>query len=467
MTARYKNALVMICDEMAPMTAWGPPPATPNLDRLRKRGVSFDAAYTPSPICVPTRAAIAAGRWLHETGCWSSAEPYDGTPQGWAHHLRDAGVETASFGKLHFRKADDDCGFESQTEPVHVVDGIGWPRGLLRRPVCDYDATAGIAEEIGAGETDYLRFDRRVTGASSAWMRDDARKNRPWCAFVSWFSPHYPLTAPADLFAQFDPGAYESGAEAVPDHPILREIAGFFAHDQHFTPQSRGIARAAYYALWSFIDAQVGAVLDALEASGMADETLILFTSDHGEMLGGKGFWGKSTMYEPSVRVPLIIAGAGVAQGRRDDPVSLIDIAPTLCDALGVTAAGFSGRSLLSPPRSDRAVISEYHDGGASVGITMLRWNDAGGRWKYVHYAEGAPAQLFALDHDPDETRNLIDQRPDMAQTARDKLWSILDPEAVNRQAHADQAARIAELGGREAILAAPQWNFTPAGGTD
>jgi len=467
------NVLFMMADEMAPWglgaagpSPWGVRALTPRLDALATRGQRFDAAYTPSPICVPTRAAIACGRWLHEIGHWSSAEAYDGRHPSWGHALQAAGLPVVSIGKLHYRSSTDDTGFDRQIEPIHVPDGIGWVRGLLRRPLSGYDATAGLAEEIGPGDTDYLRFDRRVTAEAEAWLTDPARRERPWCAFVSWLSPHYPLVAPAEFYELYDAAAMESGPEPVPDHPILREIAGFFAHDRHFTPETRGIARAAYLGLCSFIDDQVGRVLDALSAAGMAEETLVIFTSDHGEMLGAKGFWTKSTMYDDAARVPLVVAGPGVAPGLREDPVSLIDIAPTILEALGAAPlAPLSGRALTAAPLPGRAVISEYHDGGASAGITMLRWESDRRAWKYVHYAEGHPPQLFDLTDDPGEDRDLAKAAPERLAEGRARLFALFDPEDANARAHADQAERVAELGGRAALLAQPQWNFTPADG--
>ncbi|MEO1503559.1 MAG: sulfatase-like hydrolase/transferase [Pseudomonadota bacterium] len=455
------NVLVLMCDEMAPKVAWGPPPSTPHLDALAARGMVFDAAYTPSPICVSTRAAIATGRPLHEIGCWSSAEPYDGALPSWGQRLREVGARICSIGKLHYAPGGEKAAFDESYEVMNVY-GDGWPRALLRKPLSDFTATADFAEEIGPGDTDYLRFDRRVTAKAVEWLAAPERGSQPWAAFVSWVSPHYPLIAPPEYFGRFNPAEYESDAEKVPAHPILQELAGFFDHDAHFSKESRGIGRAGYYALWSFIDDQVGAVMAALEQAGQADDTLILFTSDHGEMLGEKGFWGKSTMYESSARVPLIAAGPGVVPGRRDDPVSLLDVAPTICRAMGASTDGFSGRSLTDAPAPERAVISEYHDGGASVGVTMLRWNEAGEKWKYVHYAEGYAPQLFELTSDPDELNDLAPQAPERVAAARDRLFAIFDPEDANARAHADQARRVEELGGREAILAQPEWSFTP-----
>ena len=431
---------------------------TPNIDRLADRAVRFNAAYTPSPICVPTRAAIATGRYVHEIGYWSSAEPYDGRVPGWGHALCATGLEPVSIGKLHYQSSGAPCGFLRQIEPVHVVDGVGWAQALLRRPVAPYDTAHTLARDIGPGETGYTRYDRRVTEAACRWLDDPARRTGPWCAFVSWLAPHFPLIAPETDYARYDPAHFESEAAAVPDHPILRQLAKYFSHDAHFTAESRGIARAAYFGLCTFLDRQVGRVLDALEASGQADETLVLFTSDHGEMLGEKGFWTKSNMYDSAARVPLLLAGPGVEPGEWDAPVSLIDVAPTICNALGVTHDGFSGRNLLDPD-PDRAVLSEYHDGGCSDGFTMIRWGD----WKMVHYAGGHPAQLFHMGDDPREIADLALSEPDIVAEGMRRLAAFMDPEEVNERAFADQAQRIAALGGAEAILKRDMFDYTPA----
>jgi len=467
------NILLIMADELS---TWGLGcygsviPRTPHLDALAACGTLFEAAYTPSPICVPARAAIACGRYLNEIGHWSSAEPYDGSIPSWGHRLQDQGIPTVSIGKLHYRSQADETGFDRQIEPIHVPDGTGWVRGLLRKPLASYDATAELAEMIGPGDSDYIQYDLRMAAEATRWLTDPARRARPWCGFVSFVRPHFPLIAPSEFFNLYDPRQFESAAEPLPDHPILREIGGFFSHDQHFDARSRGVARAGYYGLCSFLDAQVGRLLAALEASGQRENTLVVFTSDHGEMLGHKGFWTKSTMYEDSARVPLILAGPGIEEGDvRDDPVSLIDLGPTICQAAGLPdpGAGFSGRSLLGPPQPTRTVLSEYHDGGASVGITMVRWCEIGSAgetdWKYVHYAEGHPPQLFNLTSDPEETRDRAATDANVLAEGRRRMQALLDPEAVNARAHANQARRIEELGGREKLLAAPQWNFTPA----
>jgi len=425
------NVLVMMVDEMS-WWALGHVDAgvhTPNIDRLAARAQRFTQAYTPSPICVPTRAAIATGRYVHETRNWSSAEPYDGAQRGWAHAVRDAGHDCVSIGKLHYRGQDAD----------------------------PFEGTDDMAREIGPGRTDYHDFDRRVTQVACDWLAEPARAERPWCAFVSWLAPHFPLIAPPEDYARYDPKAYESDAEPIPDHPILAALEVYFDHDRFFTPETRGIARAAYFGLCSFVDAQVGQVLDAVEQAGQAEDTLILFTSDHGEMLGEKGFWTKSTMYDSAARVPLLMAGPGIAAGDWDAPVSLIDLAPTICAAMEVTQIG-SGTDLRAPDPA-RMVLSEYHDGGALVGMTMLRWGD----WKLVYFAEGHPPQLFHMPSDPEEQTDLSQIEHQVLQDGLTHLHQIMDPEAINTQCFLDQASRIAALGGEAAVRAKPQFGYTPA----
>ena len=459
------NILFMMADELSWWALGHHNPAvhTPNLDRLAASSIRFAAAYTPSPICVPARAAIACGQHLHDIGYWSSAEPYDGAVPSFFHRMQQAGVETTSIGKLHYRFREDDTGFDQQIEPIHVLNGVGWIQGLMRRDPQPYTSADAMAREIGPGQSSYIDFDRRVTDAAVNWLADPLRHTRPWCTFVSWLSPHFPLIAPEEYYALYDPLALQSAPDHPPKHPILDEIRALYDHDRHFDQTSRGIARAGYFGLCSFLDAQVGQVLDALEKNGLADDCVIVFTSDHGDMLGEKGFWAKSVMYESAVRVPLMIAGPNIEPDACATPVSLIDLAPTLCRVAGVSAEDFPGDDLLAPLDPDRTAMSAFHDGGASVGLTMVRWNDAGGAWKLVHYAEGHPPQLFNLTRDPTEDENLATSEPDALAEALIRLYGICDPEQENRQAHADQAARIAELGGWEAIKQMPVFDYTPA----
>jgi choline-sulfatase len=208
-----------------------------------------------------------------------------------------------------------------------------------------------------------------------------------------------------------------------------------------------------------------------LDASGLAEDTLVVYTSDHGDNLGTRTFWGKSNMYEESAGVPLILKGPGVAAGRRvPTPVSLVDGYPTIVEAVGPGAepgGGLAARRLAPPPRrggpeEDRTVLSEYHAVASITGIFMVRF----GRWKYVHY-EGYRPQLFDLAADPGETRDLALRtgHADVLDEGLRRLHAICDPEEVTARAFANQERRIAELGGHDALLAARSYPYTPAPG--
>jgi len=215
-----------------------------------------------------------------------------------------------------------------------------------------------------------------------------------------------------------------------------------------------------------------------LQDSGQADNTVVVYVSDHGDMMGDQGFWTKQVMYEQSAGIPMIVAGPGIPAGKRiQTGTSLIDLAPTAVDVTGVThdsqsrlLPGISLRDVANrPDNTDRTIFSEYHDGGSTTGTFMVRWDD----WKYVHYV-GHDSQLFNLQTDPadpDELCNLAagDLSDPAVRNALaegvNRLKAICDPEAVNDLCFTDQKRRIAELGGEEACLNAYVFNHTPTPG--
>ena len=172
------NVLVLMSDEhtRSVMGAYGNEVVrTPTLDRLANRGVRFENAYTPSPICIPARASFATGTHTFEHRCWSSAEPYYGQQQSWMHRLRQRGHEVVSIGKLHYRSAADDTGFSRQILPMYLANGgRGWPQGLQRKPMADFPDAKEMATIIGPGETSYTQYDRDITAASVDWLRHGA-----------------------------------------------------------------------------------------------------------------------------------------------------------------------------------------------------------------------------------------------------------------------------------------------------
>lgn len=450
---------------------------TPHLDRLAARGVRFTNAYTPCPICVPARGALATGRWVFQARHWDNAAPYHGEIPSWHHRLRDAGHEVVSIGKLHFRASADDNGFSEEILPLHVLDGIGDLIGMLREPPPVRGSMPALAASAGPGHSHYNDYDRAIADAACRWIQGAAqrRADRPWALFVSFVRPHFPLTPPPEFFALFPPDEmpmprlYDQAGR--PRHPAVVALRRIMSYDDHFA-DAAAVRRAiaAYYGLVSFLDDNIGKVLGALDRAGLAARTRVIYTTDHGDNVGARGLWGKSVMYEESTAIPLLLAGPGVPQGAAvDTPVSLIDCYRTSMEAVGCPVPeadeALPSRSLFriaGGERPARTVLSEYHAAGSITGSFMIRH----GRWKYVHHVGFRP-ELFDLAADPGETQDLAEQ-PDKAPVLAEceaALRRVCDPEAVNAEAFADQRRRIALHGGAEAIKARGDYSYTPAPG--
>jgi choline-sulfatase len=469
-----RNLVVVVSDEhrASHMGAYGNRHVrTPNLDRIAAQGRRYRFAVTPSPICVPARAAMATGLYPHRTGYWDNAMAYDGRVPTWGHALRAAGVQVESIGKLHYCDAEADTGFARQHLPMHVTGGTGMIWGSVRDPLPELphrDRPRMIGDYVGPGETDYSRYDAAVTERTEAWLHARHPEDAPWVLFVGLVSPHFPLVAPERFAALYPPGSLPAPAlrpeAGYRRHPWVQAMHDFHPHDADFRDAGeRAEAVRMYHALCSYLDENVGRIHRALHEAGLGETTGFVYTSDHGDNLGDRGLWGKSTLYDGSVAVPFVMTGPGVTPGRVEDgPVSLIDLYPTILDVAGVTPpADRAGLSLLpdnAVPR-DRAVFSEYHAVGAVSGAFMIRK----GRWKYNHYVGFAP-ELFDMQTDPGETRDLAAD-PARAGTIAElhaELLAICEPEDVDARAKADQAALIERHGGREAALGLGNTGATP-----
>jgi choline-sulfatase len=450
---------------------------TPNLDRLASRGVRFTDAYCNSPICVPSRASFQTGRYVHDIRFWDNAIAYDGSVPSWAHRLKAAGHRAESIGKLHYRSAEDDNGFTKEHMPLHVVEGIGDPIGMLRDPPPPRKAALRLAAEAGCGDSNYQGYDDRITLAAESWLaeRAQAKEKKPWALFVSLVCPHFPLIARPEWYNLYPenkvpwPRLYDQSER--PTHPYVQAMRACQIYDQGFDDPSKvRKAIAAYFGLVSFVDHNVGRLVKALENNDLAGNTRVIYTSDHGDNLGTRGLWGKSNMYEESAAVPMIMAGPDVPAGVVcREPVSLVDCFPTIVDCVGLPVhpedRDLPGSPLMDIVRGttiERTVMSEYHAAGAATGAFMIRK----GKFKYVHYV-GMPPQLFDLEADPYETRDLGED-PGYGGLVADceaALRKVVNPDAADAQARRDQAAKIAKLGGREAILAKGSFGHSPVPG--
>lgn len=449
---------------------------TPHLDALAAGGTRFTNVYTPSPICVPARACLATGRYVHQTGFWDNATPYDGSIRSWAHRLRGEGHRVSAIGKLHYRSAEDDGGFSEAIDNLHVPDGVGDVIGLVRKGAPERGGALKYAREIGSQESSYTRYDRKIATRADQWLRKRAvePEDKPWLLFVSFVMPHFPLQAPPEFYAMYEdaeiPLPRLSGPGQRVCHPFLHAMTDVLPYDKYFTEESRRIAITSYLGMVSLLDHHIGQLLETLAETGLNRNTRIIYASDHGELLGNHGMWGKMCFHEESVGVPMIASGADLDRGRvEESPVSLLDMYPTFLEALGVATdseeAHLPGRSVfqsLRQPEPERAILSEYHAAGAVTGSFMLRK----GRWKYIHYA-GMTPQLFDLQADPHEATDL-GESPDheeVRHALEAELRRLVDPEAVNARAFADQEEKIARHGGREEILKRGDFGYSPPPG--
>ncbi|MEO0999134.1 MAG: sulfatase-like hydrolase/transferase [Pseudomonadota bacterium] len=462
-----KNLLILMSDEHDPRflgVSGHPRVKTPHLDALAARGRRFDAAYTPSPICVPARAAFATGRRVHEIRHWDNAMPYDGRHPGWGHALQAAGVPVESIGKLHYRAEEDPAGFDVEHIPMHVVGGHGMVWASIRDPYVQPGEKARgrmLGPYIGPGESTYTEYDRSVTARAVEWF--GAAPEGPWVLYVGLVAPHFPLVCPPEFFDLYPPAEMPEpklapGSGYTP-HPWVAEQGAFMDNEAHFRDAAeRKAAISAYHGLVSWLDHNVGEILGALEGAGLGGATRVVYTSDHGDNVGARGLWGKSNMYEESVRVPLILAGPDVAPGVETAPVDLLDLAPTILEGAGASVPeGLPGRTLFGALDPERPIFSEYHAAGSNTAAFMLRR----GRWKLIHYVGHAP-ELFDLAEDPEELTDLAAARPEIVAALEAELRSICDPVETDRAAKADQAALINRFGGRAAAIALGADGATP-----
>ena len=471
-----QNVLFIMSDEHQQKSAgcYGHPfVRTPTIDALAKGGTLFTNAYTTSPICVPARASFATGRYVHDIGYWDNAHAYEGRVEGWGHAMEKAGMRCLSIGKLHYRSEQDPTGFDQQIVPLHIVDGKGSVGGCVKQPLGPPIKHSKLATDIGPGDSGYIRYDQSIMENTCNWLTDEApkHKDKPWTLFCSFVCPHFPLIAPQEFYDMYPHDMLEHPKGNDPDYPLHPWIEKFRAlqcHDEFFTEETRKVAIASYYGLCSYLDTNIKKVLAALDAAGLRDDTLIVYTADHGENLGTRRLWGKSNMYEESAAIPMILSGPGVPAGKViNTPVTLADGAATILEAVGLDAApADSTRSIRTianePDNMDRVAFSEYHATGADTASFMIRK----GRYKYIHYVDYEP-ELFDHEADPEEENNLAAD-PAHAATLADlqgELTARLDPDAVNAQAQAAQAALVDDAGGRDAVLSKGSFQGTPAPG--
>ncbi|NED98879.1 sulfatase-like hydrolase/transferase [Phytoactinopolyspora halotolerans] len=450
------NIVVVLSDEHAAAASgcYGHPVVqTPNLDRLAAEGTLYENAYCPSPMCVPSRLSMLSGRHVHDIGAWDNGVLPGAGFRSWGHHLRAAGYETVLAGRTHFNGPDRLLGFDRRlTDDLDfwiTHDG----RPPRRVPEWRRGSNSHVTE-VGAAEHVHTRHDVNATDAAVEYLRGRARRpgDRPFLLYVGYMHPHFPLVAPPEFLAAYDPATVElppTWDESVQaQHPVIAQVRRAFRNDEPPGPDLQREATACYWALISHLDHQVGRLLDEVDGSSLRDRTVVIYTSDHGEMAGHHGIWQKQVFYEPAVKVPLIVRTPGdlheePRRRRVTADVSLIDLLPTLRDLAGLSPEpSLPGRSLLSLPEGSRAtrpVLSQYHAQGMVDGGFMLKL----GRYKYCYYVHHPP-QLFDVVNDPLERVDLAGD-PDYAAAVGQldaELRRVVDPETTDRRAKEDQRRR-------------------------
>ena len=451
------NILVIMVDQLNG-TLFPDGPAdwlhAPNLRKLAARSVRFANSYTASPLCAPARASFMSGQLPSRTGVYDNAAEFASSIPTYAHHLRRAGYATCLSGKMHFVGPDQLHGFEQRlTTDIYPAD-FGWTPDY-RKPGQRIDwwyHNLGSVTGAGVAEiTNQMEYDDEVAFAAEQKLYDLARGSdrRPWCLTVSFTHPHDPYVARKKFWDMYQDCKY-----LQPDVPALR-YAGHDPHAQrildandwrNFTITDEDIARSrrAYFANISYLDEKIGSLMDVLDRT--RQDAIVVFVSDHGDMLGERGLWFKMNFYEGAARVPLMIAAPDLAPGLIDDAVSTIDLCPTLCDLAGVSMAevmpwtdGESLVPLAHGRRRDSPVAMEYAAEASITPLVGLRQD----RWKYTNCAAD-PEQLFDLVADPHERVNLADDPAHAATLERFRRMAAerWDLEALDACVRESQARR-------------------------
>jgi choline-sulfatase len=450
----------------------------PHLQRLAAEGVVFESAYCASPLCAPSRAALVSGQLPSRTGAYDNAAELPASVPTFGHYLRRMGYHTCLCGKMHFVGPDQLHGFEERlTTDIYPAD-FGWTpdwESPGHRPSW-YHNMLSIVQAGTCQTSNQLDFDEEVAFHAVRKIYDLARSDdgRPFCLFVSFTHPHDPFAVPPEYWDRYDHHAID--LPTVPPIPIgeldphsrrVHYICDLSRYQQ--TEERVRRARHAYYAAISYIDDKVGQILRALEGAGLVEDTIILFTSDHGEMLGERGLWYKMNFFEWSARVPLVVyAPARFASRRVSGPVSLLDLLPTLVEVASgkrrpELAAPVDGRSLMpllcgEPASPNDTVLGEILCEGAVAPCFMIRQ----GRYKYV-YSAPDPEQLYDLEADSHELRNLAGQ-PEfegLRSRFRDEVSERWDAQALCQEVSASQRRRLLIA---EALMAgrSTSWDFQP-----
>jgi choline-sulfatase len=452
---------------------------TPHIDALAVRGAVFEEPYCAYPLCAPSRFGMMAGRLPSRIGAYDNGAEFTASTPTFAHYLRSAGYYTCISGKMHFVGPDQFHGFEERlTTEIYPADMSWTPDADFR----DFNSDEERAYTFGVSTIDTVRdagpvsrsmqidYDEDVIHHAKRELFARARSDdkRPFMMTVSLTHPHDPYVTTQKYWDLYDPTSIND--PLVPHIPVddrdPHSTSLYYHYGQDkctLTHDDYVNARRGYYGMISYVDDLFGQLMQALDDSGYTDDTVVIFASDHGDMIGERGMWFKKTLYDPAIKVPLIIAHPNHAPRRVSEPASLLDIFPTLLDIAGIPdtqiKTRLDGQSLLPALRGEvvqKPVFVEHIDGGTAAPRVCVR----DGSMKLT-LSRAYPTQLFDLSADPQERHSLAGQgHPDEERLTQlaEETWpldTLLD-DVIQSQIErklVDDALRT----GREEI-----WDFTP-----
>jgi len=388
---------------------------TPTLDALAESGVIFDAAYCPSPLCAPSRAAMMTGRHVHKIEVWDNAAPLRSDWPTFAHSFSAAGYRTILSGKMHFVGPDQYHGFEERlTQEIFTAD-FRATQSYRNQVAVNANATLARVYQTGMGWSVDMDYDEEVCFRTECCIRQMTRisDTRPFLLCVSFTGPHMPYYAPEkywNLYNDSDielPDIPEDYERSDPEH--VRWLRKHHSLNHLVPDEVCRSARRATLGRITMVDDYIGRIISLLKKTGLYENTIIVYTSDHGDMMGEHGLWYKSTPYEWASRVPLIVAGPGIGHRRVQEPVSTLAMGSTLCSLAGIEpvypvcdADDFAAYVKREAPAERGTAIVEYYGEGTRKGWRMVRK----GQYKLVYLPEDS-IELYDLEADPNEWNNV------------------------------------------------------------
>lgn len=423
---------------------------SPNLDRIAQEGVVFSNAYCGSPVCVPSRSCLMTGVYASDCNSFCNSTVWDGSYPTWGKRLREAGYFCRATGKMDLN-AEFDMGFDLQeTSNKHRVNPD--ITSLFRRPV---GYRVGPRRAVNGWPRDERHKDCKIAENAVNFITREANGlNQPWLLYVGFQEPHPKFAALRQHYNRYP--LEEIDLPVIPDeeldsqHLVYRVLRHLQLLDAEIPEERIRRARAGYYGMITEVDEYIGQIWNALEGENLLENTVFIYTSDHGESLGEHGLWNKSNLYENAAHVPMTVAGAGIPKNVKIETcVGHTDLAATLMALCGQEIPReFRGHSLVpmmegTPGDHPGYAFCENHSAGTPTGSFMIRRSE----WKYVHFT-WYEDQLFNLEEDPNELLNRIDDPS--AQGIVKELKAILfrevNPEEITRRAFQTQDRRLRDL---------------------